>query len=247
MDHCLVSIIMPVYNGEKYIREAIESVLKQSCSWQLLIIDDCSTDHTYEVISPYLEDSRIKYFRNEQNLGVAKSRNKGISRAVGDYIAFLDADDRWREDKLEKQLAVLEEKNAVLCSTARALMDEKGKLTGKVIPVKEAIRYKELLHSNRISMSSAVLKREVALEFPMGHDQLHEDYILWLQVLKRYGIAYGINEPLLEYRLSPKSKSGNKWKSAKMTFGVYRYMGFGVLKSICYFCSYAVHGVLKYL
>ena len=243
----MISVIMPVYNGEKYIKEAIESVLKQSCAWELIIIDDGSTDRTFEVIYPFLEDDRIQYRRNEQNLGVAKSRNRGIFLAKGEYVAFLDADDRWREDKLEKQLKLLNEKNAVLCSTARALMDEKGKLTGKVIPVKETIRYKELLHSNRISMSSAVLKREVALEFPMGHDQLHEDYILWLQVLKRYGIAYGINEPLLEYRLSPKSKSGNKWKSAKMTFGVYRYMGFGVIKSICYFCSYAVHGVLKYL
>ena len=102
MNHCFVSIIMTVYNGEKYIREAIESVLKQSCSWELFIIDDCSTDHTVEVVKPYLVDSRIRYLRNDQNSGVAKSRNRGITLAQGDYVAFLDADDRWREDKLEE-------------------------------------------------------------------------------------------------------------------------------------------------
>ena len=247
MKDILVSVIMPVYNGERYIKEAVESVLRQQVPLELIIVNDCSTDKTEDVIKRYLEDDRVLLCRNDRNLGVAASRNLGIRKAQGEYIAFLDADDRWRADKLERQLSILEEKQAVLCSTARALMDESGVLTGKVIPVGEKITYKKLLRSNCISMSSAVLKREVALEFPMEQDHLHEDYILWLNVLKKYGVSYGINEPMLEYRVSAGSKSGNKWKSAKMTYGVYRYIGLGRIKSLYYFMWYAICGITKYM
>lgn len=238
---------MPAYNAAAYIEEAVRSVFLQRVKWELVIVDDCSTDQTPDVIKPYLKDGRITYIRNSENLGVAASRNLAIQRAKGEYIAFLDADDRWREDKLECQLKLMMEKEAVLCSTARALMDSHGKLTGKIIPVKEIITYKALLYSNCISLSSAVLKREIAMEFPMEQDHLHEDYILWLMVLKKYGTAYGINEPMLEYRLSQNSKSGNKLTSAKMTFGVYRYIGLNIFQSVFYFISYTIHGVLKYI
>lgn len=242
-----VSVIMPAYNAAAYIAEAVDSVFLQQVNWELIIIDDCSTDDTKSVLEEYLQDPRVIYWKNDTNLGVAASRNLGIQKAAGAYIAFLDADDRWTAGKLESQLRLMQEKNAVLCSTARALMDQKGKLTGKIIPVKEKITYKSLLYSNCISMSSAVIKREIAMEFPMEQDYLHEDYILWLMVLKKYGVAYGINEPMLEYRISQGSKSGNKFKSAKMTFGVYRHIGLNIFQSIYYFISYTIHGILKYI
>ena len=241
-----VSVIMPAYNAAAYITEAVDSVFLQQVNWELLIIDDGSTDNTEEVVKSYLSDSRVTYIRNKKNLGVATSRNLGVQKAKGYYIAFLDADDRWTEEKLERQLCLMKEKNAVLCSTARALMSNEGELTGRIIPVAEEITYRSLLHGNCISLSSAVIKREVALEFPMEQDRLHEDYILWLSVLKKYKIAYGLNAPMLEYRLSEKSKSGNKFKSARMTFGVYRYMGMNIFQSCYYFFFYAINGVLKY-
>ena len=121
-----------------------------------------------------------------------------------------------------------------------------GHTTGKYIPVKERITYHDLLKHNSINCSSVLLKREDALAFPMTHDDSHEDYITWLKILRRGGFAVGINKPYLKYRLSEGGKSRNKLKSAAMTYQVYRYVGYGRLKSLLFFISYAVHGVWKY-
>ena len=213
---------------------------------EVIILNDCAKDGTEDVIRKYLSDPRVRYIRNEKNLGVAKTRNRGVRLARGKYVAFLDSDDWWEPDKLDKQLQALEREHVVLCSTARALVNSDGNPMGKVIPVKERITYRELLKHNSINCSSVLVLREVMLEFPMEHEDSHEDYITWLKILKKYGNACAINEPLLKYRLSTTGKSGSKWKSARMTFKVYRYMGFGLLKSIACFFSYAVHGVWKY-
>lgn len=241
-----VSVIIPVYNCANYIEKALNSVLCQNISLEVIIIDDCSKDSIDAVMQKYASDDRVKYVKNKENMGAAKTRNKGISLAAGEYVAFLDADDYWDESKLEKQLKLIEETGTVLCSTARELLNADGKRTGKVIPVNPIICYKDLLKHNCINCSSVLLKTEVAKEFPMNHEDSHEDYITWLKILKKYGPACAVNEPLLKYRLSNWGKSGNKIHSAKMTFKVYRYMGFGLLKFMICFCSYAVHGVRKY-
>ena len=155
--------------------------------------------------------------------------------------------DKIRErDKLKKQFARIYETGCVLCCTGRALMRPDGSLTGRVIGVKKTISYRDLLWHNQISCSSVVLLTEVARQYPMIHEDAHEDYITWMKVLRDYGDAAAINEPLLRYRLSESGKSGKKLKSAAMTFRVYRYMGFGPLKSALLFISYAIHGVWKY-
>lgn len=241
-----VSVIMPAYNAEKYIAEAIESVLCQDVPLELLIIDDCSTDRTAEIAGRYADGGRVVLIRNFRNLGVAESRNTGIRRAAGSYIAFLDADDWWAAGKLKAQCGRLKESGTVLCCTARELMNLDGSPQGKVIGVKEEITYPMLLRTNSIPCSSVVMETRVAREFYMCHDELHEDYILWLQVLKKYGKACGINEPMLKSRMSEGGKSRNKLKSARMQLGVYRYMGFGFLRSCYYFLQYAVNGIRKY-
>lgn len=242
-----VSVVMPVYNGEKYIGKAIESVLKQTVGLELIVIDDCSKDGTLKVIESFLSDSRVMSVPNEMNLGVAASRNKGVELARGKYVAFLDADDYWTDDKLEKQFTLMEEKQAVLSSTGRELMDEEGRLTNKIIGIKEEISYKQLLKGNVLNTSGVMILTSVAKKYPMVQDHLHEDYIMWLSVLKDFGMVYGLNEPLLKYRVMKGTKSANKLKSAKMTFGVYRYMGLSILQSCYYFCFYAIKGVCKYL
>lgn len=245
-DFPIVSVIIPAYNCESSIKRSIDSALAQNVPLEILVINDCSTDGTEQVVTPYMKHVSVRYFVNDRNLGVAKSRNRGVQLARGQYIAFLDSDDWWEEGKLKKQLETIERENAVICCTARELMDENGNSLGKVIPVGERITYRALLRHNSINCSSVLIRRDVALEFPMEHEDSHEDYITWLKVLKKYGYACGINEPLLKYRLSQKGKSGSKLKSAGMTFKVYRYMGFGLLHSILYFCSYVVHGIWKY-
>ena len=236
----LVSVIIPAYNAMGTIAGALESALAQNVPLEIIVIDDGGN----EGLESLLQDRAI-FLKNEQNLGAAESRNRGIRHAKGQYIAFLDADDLWLPGKLQTQLDAIGD--AVLCCTARELMTPEGACTGRVIGVKERITYRELLKHNSINCSSVLLRRDVALEFPMEHSDSHEDYILWLKILQKYGEAVGINEPLLRYRLSNTGKSGSKLNSAKMTFRVYRYMGFGMVKSLICFCSYAIHGIFKYL
>ncbi len=247
-----VSVIIPAYNCAKYISLAIDSALNQKFinqepEMEILVINDCSPDYLDLVMEQYKDNSKVSYIKNEKNMGAAKTRNKGVSLAKGEYVAFLDGDDYWTEDKLEKQLEMIQKSQTVLCSTARELMTPDGVCTGKIIPVKPVITYRELLKHNSINCSSVLIKTDVAKEFPMHHEDSHEDYIMWLEVLGKYGKASAINEPLLKYRLSNKGKSGSKLKSAKMTFQVYRYVGFSLPKSILCFVSYAIHGVCKYL
>lgn len=242
----LVSVIIPVYNGERFLAQAVESALMQDVPAEILVLNDCSSDGTEQVMSRYRNCACVKYYVNEENLGAAATRNRGVRLARGQYVAFLDADDWWEQGKLKKQLRKLSETGMVLCCTGRELMNEEGESLGKVIPVRERITYQMLLRHNCINCSSVLMLRKAALEFPMEHEDSHEDYIAWLRLLKKYEQVCGINEPLLKYRLSGNGKSGGKLKSARMTFQVYRYMGFGMVKSLMCFISYALNGIWKY-
>lgn len=243
----LVSVVMPAYRCAGTIRQAIDSALNQQVPVEILVIDDCSDDELEQIVmDAYRDIPEVIYRKNPHNMGAAQSRNRGVEMAKGQYVAFLDADDCWTPGKLKKQLKRMEDSGAVLCATARELMTPEWGSTGKVIPVKERITYRELLKHNSINCSSVLIRTEVAREFPMHHEDSHEDYIMWLEVLQKYDYAVGINEPMLKYRLSNTGKSGSKLHSAKMTFLVYRYMGFGWLRSFWCFCSYAFHGIKKY-
>lgn len=245
-----VSVIIPAYNAARYIANAVYSALEQEDmpegSIEVIVINDCSPDDTDAAMEPFKDDPQVIYRHNKRNIGVARTRNRGIDVARGTYIAFLDADDWWEPDKLFAQLALLKKTNAPLCCSGRVLHEADGTPTGRVIGVKNRITYEELLHTNMIPCGSVVLPTEIAREFHMKQDRLHEDYILWLEILKKYGAAAGIDEPYLHCRLSEGGKSRNKLKSAAMQYGVYRYMGFGCLESLRFFASYAYHGVKKY-
>lgn len=243
-----ISVIIPAYRAEKFLRQAVESALRQDLECEIIIIEDASPDESGKVADQLREEhpEQIRVIHNVKNLGVAESRNIGFRMAEGKYLALLDADDWWEEDKLKKQLVLLEKSGAPLCCSGRELMKPDGSSTGKVIAVPSRISYEMILKTNLISCSSVLIRTEVAREFEMTHDELHEDYILWLKVLKKYGPACGINEPLLKSRLSDGGKSRDKLKSAKMQFGVYRLMGFGIIKSLFYFAQYAWNGLKKY-
>ena len=242
----LVSVVMPAYNCAASIGDSIESVLCQDVPLELIVVNDRSPDDLDAAMAKYLTDERVVYVTNEKNMGAAMSRNRAMEMARGKYIAFLDSDDIWLPGKLKKQVEILEKSGNVLCCTARSLMTPEGVDDGRILPVAEVISYRDLLRHNCIACSSVLIRTEAAREFPMGHEDSHEDYIMWLQVLRKYGDARGINEPLLRYRLSNTGKSGSKLHSAKMTFMVYRYMGFSLPKSLLCFASYAINGVKKY-
>lgn len=246
MNEILVSVIIPAHNCANFIHRALDSALAQDVPLEVIVVNDCSKDDLDAVMQAYLADPRIRYLKNETNLGAAGSRNCGVREARGEYVAFLDADDYWAPEKLKKQLARMEQTDAVLCSTARELVKPDGTLTGYIIPVKTEFTYRDLQMHNEINCSSVLMKTQIAREFPMHNDECHEDYLMWLEVLQKYGKGCAINEPLLKYRVSNTGKSGSKLHSAKMTYLTYRNMGFGFFKSILCFLSYALHGVRKY-
>ena len=250
----MISVIIPLYNAKDYVCEAVASVLAQQVELELIVLDDASTDGSVIVLRQWLEahrrevgDISVSLIENKENMGVARTRNKGVLLAKGSYIAFLDADDRFAEGKLARQIKLLEETGADLCNTGRMLIRADGENTGTVIHTPEIITLSELEKSNRINCSSVVLRRETALRYPMEHSEVHEDYLTWLRMLRTYPFAVGIDEPLLEYRLSENGKSRNKWKSAHMTYRTYRLAGYSVWKSCRMFGSYMVNGLKKYV
>lgn len=242
-----VSVVIPSYNSGRTIRQAVESALEQSVQVEVIIVDDGSQDDTESVLDAYRDDSRVRIIRNECNMGVAASRNRGVKEAACPYVAFLDSDDVWLPGKLKKQLELMNRTQSVLCSTARELISETGERTGRVIQVPESVTYRQLLRGNVINCSSVLVDRQAILKYPMGNDNIHEDYICWLQMLREYGTAVAVNEPLILYRQTRNSKSGSKLSSARKTFAVYRKMGYGLVRSCIYFVCYAVNGVIKYL
>lgn len=247
----VVSVIIPAYNCSKTLERAVESVILQNLPLEILIIDDASDDKTPDIMKQCkarweCDSVSFKLIFNKKNQGVAASRNSGVSLAKAQFVAFLDSDDWWIEGKLSKQLDLLKKTNTSLCTTGREFAENDGTLTGRFVGVPEKISYRKLLYGNCINCSSVVLKTDIAKEFPMGHDDCHEDYITWLMILKKYGFACGINEPLLIYRRSEGAKTKNKLKSAKMHYRSLRHLNIGRVRALWYFCFYAVYGLMKH-
>lgn len=247
----MISVIIPYHNNIGTIREAVQSVLDQIYTdFEILIIANGSGDK--EGLSAELpEDSRLRVIWFDESLDASGARNIGVKEAKGEYVAFLDADDYWDREKLTFQMKVMErlgqrDKAPVLCFTARALITDDGKPTGRVIGCNKYVSREMLLRTNQINCSSVMLKREVALANPFPAGRIHEDYALWLTLLKDGGYAIGINKPLLYYRLSHGSRSANKFKSAGMHYRTLRYAGVGLFKSFALMLSYTCQGIKKY-
>lgn len=244
-----VSIIMPAYNAEQYIGEAIHSVLAQTHKeWELIIIDDCSFDNTGQIALKFVsKDARIRYLKNSVNSGVSKSRNIGIKEAKNDWVAFLDSDDCWENDKLEKQLELFEQyPEGKLFFTGSGFINEEGEKSSYVLQTPEKVTFRKLLKQNVISCSSVLAEKKWLLEHPMAGDFLHEDFVVWLKLLQENKYAFSVNEPLLLYRLSQQSKSSNKRKAAWMTWQVYRTIGLNIVESLYYFIWYTCKNIKKY-
>ncbi len=252
----MISVIMPALNAAKYIEKAMASVAVQTVDVpiELIVVDNGSEDDTPLKIRALQEEWQRQYgdFRfivllHNPTKGVSGSRNMGMEAAKGKYIAFLDADDWWEDTKLSKQLAVMEkDPDCRICATGRELVAADGQSLGRTIPVKEYITLADMERQNHINCSSVLVNREEALKFPMEHDDSHEDYIMWLRIVKNCGYARAVNEPLLKCRQSEDGKSRNKWKSAIMTWKVYRYIGYSVPKSMYCFVNYMFAGIRKY-
>ncbi len=242
-----VSVIMPAYNCERYVSDAISSVIRQTYhTWELIIVDDCSNDGTYEICKSISEkDARIRLIRNNENKGVSFSRNRGISESKGNWIAFLDSDDLWDDRKLEKQIGLIEKEECSFAFTGSRFIGEDNKFYNGIFRVPKVVSYKQLRKANVISCSSVLICKELLKNIKMENDDMSEDYAVWLKVLKKGNIACGLDEPLLIYRISKTSKSGDKSKAIIMAYRVHRYLGTSCLLSLFLFVYSCLQSIFE--
>lgn len=219
----LVSIITPAYNSEKFIIEAIESVGNQTYqNWELIIVDDCSTDRTTQIVRQYAsEDGRIKLHILKNNSGTAVARNHAINMANGKYIAFLDSDDIWHSHKLEKQVSLMENEKCLFTCTNYAKIDEEGKSIGHTIKARSESNYHDIL--KRCPGNSTVMyNAEEIGKVSIPDIRKRNDYVMWLSVIKKAQILYGIDESLSCHRVREGSLSSSKLSLVKYHWKVYR-------------------------
>lgn len=246
----MVSVIIPVHNAERFIEETVASVRAQTYEdWELLLVDDGSTDRSNEICKGLAgKDPRIRLLKSNGS-GAAAARNTGTISARGRYLCFLDADDIWRRDKLEKELKFCIEKQAAFAFTGYEFADENAKGTGKIVHVPEKITYYEALGNTTIFTSTVMLDRDqLPMKLMLMPRVESEDTATWWQILREGFTGYGCDEALTLYRRSTGTLSSNKLKALKRTWRLYRKVeGFGVLRSAVYFVKYAVRAVLRRL
>lgn len=244
----LVSIITPVYNAEEFLKDTIDSVITQTYeNWELLLIDDCSTDSSSKIISEYMvNDSRIKYIKLDKNSGAAVTRNTGLSLAEGRYIAFLDSDDIWMPTKLERQIDLLQKNEVGFCFTSYRYVMQNGEPMSKVARAPERIDYNGLLKNTIIGCSTVLIDKRIIGDFRMTNVRRGQDTATWLQLLKRTDYAYGIYDDLVWYRVVSGSLSDNKITAIKRTWNTYRNVEhLSLPKAMYVFVFYAYNAVKK--
>jgi teichuronic acid biosynthesis glycosyltransferase TuaG len=250
----MVSIVIPVYNAEKYIAATIKSVLSQTYSdWELILVDDGSTDESVARIAEVLllvpdqVRGRIQLICQEQNRGAAAARNAGLRAAKGRYLAFLDGDDLWLAEKLEKQLAFMERTGAAFSFTGYEFGDENACGSGKVVHVPPTLSYRQALSRTVISTITVLfdltaIGKEL-LEMPAIKS---EDTATWWRILKSGHTAYGLDEVTAIYRRYPRSLSADKLEAVRRIWNLYRRQeGLGLLYSTWNFVFWAVRATLR--
>lgn len=231
----MVSIITPMFNSEAFISDTIDSVLQQTyTNWELILIDDNSTDKTKEIAQLYIKKyANISLINNNKNYGAAISRNKGIEAAKGDFIAFLDADDLWKPEKLEKQITFIKANGCDVCFSSYSLINEAGEYLNKQVKALPVLTYKKLLKSNYIGNLTGVYSVKALGKIKSPNLRKRQDWLLWLTALKKSGKpAQGINESLAFYRVREHAMSSNKLGLLKYNYWVYKKgLEFSTIKS----------------
>lgn len=213
---------MPAFNAELFLEIAVQSVREQTyTNWELLIVNDSSKDNTLQIAQGFqAQDKRIQVLNQLENQGVAKTRNTALKEAQGKYIAFLDSDDVWHPEKLEKQVCFMEKESVLICYSSYQRINEDGKELGIVTPPKE-INYTSLLKSNFIGNLTGIYNTE-ALGKQFFSNYKHEDYVAWLALVKISGSAKSIDEVLGQYRVYAGTTSSNKLKMLTWQWRIYR-------------------------
>jgi len=245
----LVSIVVPVYQAGKYLEETILSVLSQTYKeWELLLVDDCSSDDSVRIMEKYATQyPNIRVIKQEKNKGAAAARNRGIDEMQGRFLSFLDADDIWLSQKLEKEIEYMERLGAAFVFCGYEFADEYAQGTGKIVHVPDTLHYEQALKNTTIFTTTVLFD---TTRIPKG--LLHmpyvksEDTATWWQILRAGYTAYGLDENLVLYRRLPSTLSSNKWEAIKRIWYLYRKVEKLPFFSSTYnFVFYAVRAVLR--
>ena len=239
-----VSVIIPMHNSSKFIIECINSVINQTYkNLEIILIDDKSTDDTLKKVSS-IKDKRIKLIKLKYNSGAAVTRNKGIEESTGDYIAFLDSDDFWVNDKIEKQVKFIKDKTFIY---SKYIYFKENKTHVADVPL--SYTYNKLLKNSGIFTSTVMLnmKNLTKEDVYMPNIKRGQDYGCWYKVIKKVGKAYGIDEPLAYYRVGNDSLSSNKLKAIKRTWNLYKMEKLPFYKRLICFICYAFNAVKRRL
>ncbi len=248
MEAGLVSIITPTYNCAEFIGETIDSVQSQTyISWEMIIVDDCSTDNTKEIVEKYSKnDKRIKYYCMISQSGAAKARTRAMQLAQGEYIAFLDSDDLWISDKLEKQLTFMKQHDVAFTCTAYEQIDEEGKLLNRIVKTVPKVNYNRVLLDCPIGNSTVMYSVKKMGKFEVPNIRKRNDDALWLQMLKKEEYIYGMRNVLMRYRIRQNSISSNKLKLIKYHWILYRDIEhLSILRSIFHIAYWCVIKILR--
>lgn len=241
----LISIITPTYNCAQFIGETIKSVINQTyTNWEMIIVDDASNDNTEEVVKS-IKDERVKYIRLKENSGAATARNIAMENASGKFMAFLDSDDIWIKDKLEKQVKFMRDNNYNFTCTAYEKMNEKGDSLNKVFKPKKKADYNRILLDCPVGNSTVMYNVSNLGKFQVPNIRKRNDDALWLQILKKEKFIYGMPDVLMKYRIRNNSISSNKLSLVKYHWYLYRKIEhLSVIRSVFHICWW---GIIKIL
>lgn len=245
-----VSVIVPVYNVERYIDKTLESIFSQTYkNIEIVLVDDCSKDNSAKIIAKYKKSHpEIIYFRQPKNMGAGAARNKALELAAGQYVAFLDSDDLWLPEKTKRQLRLMKKTKSPFSYTAIEMIDENGKILKTKRNIKEICDYKYLLHNTIIATSSVIVDRTVYGDFRMPLRRGGQDYATWLMLLRNGVVAYGINHALVKYRVSRNSLSSNKFKSIKQVWEIQtKDENINKIVAVYNVCCFMINALRKYI
>lgn len=245
----LISIVVPVYNAQKFLNDTIKTVQEQTYdNWELIFVDDCSKDNSVDIITKEMKnDKRIKLYKNEKNSGAALTRNNGIDKANGSFLCFLDADDLWDKDKLEKQIVFMKENDCEFLFTGYEFADQNGIPNGKKVYVPAKLNYKQALKNTTIWTCTVMFNMNyLTKEDIFMPDVPSEDTACWWKILKKIDCAYGLNEILSFYRRTQGTLSSNKLVAIKRIWYLYRSVErLNIFYSVYNFLFYAFNAVKR--
>lgn len=243
----LVSVITPVYNAAAFIEKTVQSVLNQTyTNIEHILVDDCSTDNSEAIINEMIaEDSRIKYIKLQENSGAAVARNVGIENARGQFVAFIDSDDVWRTDKLEKQISYMQDNKYAFTYTNFEMISEDGLVLNTKVPLPKRLDYKGLLKNTAIACSTVIIDRQIIGDFRMPLVRKGQDTATWLKILKSHDYAYALDEVLGQYRQVRGSISSDRLGALKRTWNTYYNIEKLALPKAIYYFSFYVFNAIR--